>query len=123
MDIYQKVCNRLQSLGFYDVADEMVVEILHNKVTTDILTKCNIKTIPDTHEVFIIDRICGEFLNTKLANGSLSADTELITSSVSAGDTSVSFHVDSISKNDRLQLIFNELMKAGDFKCLRKMRW
>ncbi len=123
MTFYNKVCSRLQSLGFEDTVDEMVVEILHSKVTTDILTKCNIKSIPNTHEVFIIDRICGEFLSTKLANGSLSADTELITSSVSAGDTSVNFHVDSISKNDRLQLIFDNLMKAGDFNCLRKMRW
>lgn len=124
MNAYEKVVARLTTLGYTEQVDEMLVSILLDKVTLNILSETNLKEVPKTHEVFVVDRICGEFLNSKFSVGSLTEiETDLIASSVSAGDTSVSFQTDSMSKNDRLQALFNSLMKAGDFKCLRKMRW
>ncbi len=124
MLIYYKVCERLSTLGYCCEVSEMAVSILHAKITSLIQVKNNIWEIPKEYEPFIVDRICGEYLSAKLASGDISDfDTELIVASVSAGDTTVSYQTDNISKKDRLQNLFDKLMEAGDFSSLRKMKW
>lgn len=79
MSIYEKVVARLTTLGFTEEVDEVLVSILLDKVTINILSETNLKEVPKTHDVFVVERICGEFLNSKFTTGNLNdIETDLI---------------------------------------------
>lgn len=127
MEIMTKVKERLKSLG-YEASknDEVAINFALEKNLNSILRNCNQKVLPADLEVFLIDRVCGDFLYGLLNIGALDEnfDIEAAVKSVQAGDTTVTFDNDD-SNFKRLENLIEMLQNSGEREilCLRKMLW
>lgn len=127
MEIMTKIKERLQSLA-YEVSknEEVALNFALEKNIASMLLFTNQEVLPANLEVFLIDRVCGDFLYGFLKTGALDEkfDIETAAKSVQAGDTTVTFDT-SISTEQRLQALIEDLQNSGESEilCLRKMLW
>jgi hypothetical protein len=94
------VINRLQSLGYTFDADKdtWVLGFLVRKVDATLKNETNQPEVPDGLYAVYVDMVCGEFLLAKRVSGGLSdtnMNTEAAVKSITEGDTSISFAVDT----------------------------
>lgn len=114
---------RLEELG-YEVkgADSELLLFCKNKVENYIKNYCNLPAVPEGLIEIFIDRICGEFLFSKLRSGNLNPenfeDSEI--KSISEGDVSVTF-----SDSNKTEKLIEGLLRSGggELNCYRKIRW
>ena len=127
-DFCEAVVNRLQSFG-YEVTENDIMSLgfAMQKVRNHINNSCNTTSVPDGLFHIAVDMSCGEFLFAKKQTGQLKiADLDLTgaITSISEGDTSVSFASDSTDES-RFDELLNYLMTKGEgeFVCYRKIKW
>lgn len=123
------VLKRLISLGYKynDGSDDFALCFAIQKVENHIKNSCNTISIPDGLHQIAVDMICGEFLFAKKQTGQLQiAELDLTSAitSISEGDTSVTFDAASTDEEKFNQLL-NVLMTKGEgeFVCFRKLSW
>ena len=119
---------RLVSLGYkLKENDDWILCFAMQNVENHIKNSCNVTSIPDGLFSVAVDKVCGEFLYAKKQSGQLEItglDLDGAIASISEGDTSVSFNVDSSDESKFNQLIQYLITKGeGDFVCYRKLKW
>lgn len=124
----EMVLDRLNSFG-YEVNEEdaWVIGFTMQKVENHIKNECNIPEIPDGLINVAVDMVCGEFLSQLFSLGKLN-DIQITQtlSSVSLGDTSVSYNTSgTVDKVGLFTNMMNNLIhgKEGELACYRKMCW
>lgn len=126
--ITEVVVNRLVSLSYTPTdEDTWVIAFCIQKTVNHVLNQINHETIPEGLVEIVVDKICGEFLNSKFLSGQLDLtclDLDGMIQSVKLGDTSVNFSAEG-SDEAKLKGLLSWLMhgKEGDLICYRKMRW
>lgn len=90
----ETIKERLASFGYECVdSDDFVIRYMIGKVEQEIKHFCNIAEVPACLEYVWIDKVCGEFLNSKKSMGQLtSIKFEPLMSSIRDGDTTVEFN-------------------------------
>ena len=96
--MYNDVVERLGMFGYeIQEGDEQKINYSSNVVAEHIKNFCNLnsESLPTKFKYYAIDKICGDFLNTKFLTGSLEFNdidfTSPLVKSISEGDTSVSY--------------------------------
>ena len=98
--MYDLVVSRLSSFG-YDLqpGDQQKIEYSIALVSEYIKNFCNIYgDLPERLKYYTVDKICGDFLKSKLLTGNLQFSdinfSSPVVKSITEGDSSVSFAVD-----------------------------
>jgi hypothetical protein len=126
--VTEAIKDRLSSFG-YECADGdyFAIQYMIGKVEQEIKHFCNIVEVPACLEYVWVDKVCGEFLNSKKSMGQLtSIKLEPIMSSIRDGDTTVEFNNSYESDPDALFKIFvNKLIDGHTDELLahRKIKW
>ena len=120
----------LQAFGYtLAESDDALLSLCVTKVVTYAQNEINSEDIPAKLIPFLVDMICGEFLQVKktFAPDSLTTiDLSAAVKRIQAGDTSTEFAVDSKQTAEgRLDTVITGLMNAGkrQFSCFRRLRW
>lgn len=127
-DFCEAVLNRIQSFGCKITENDAIpLCFAMEKVRNHINNSCNVTSVPDGLFHIAVDMSCGEFLFAKKQTGQLEiADLDLAgaITSISEGDTSVSFNSDSTDES-RFNQLLNYLLHngEGEFVCYRKLKW
>lgn len=89
----EDIKKRLESLGYtVQDGDAWPLNFLWDKTETEIRIKTNQKKVPDDLYHAMVDAVCGTFLLQKKQMGLLGeAETAMIVSKISEGDTDISF--------------------------------
>ena len=117
---------RLEAIG-YSVAefDETVISYIVDTVVNDFLVDTNLTELPEEVKPILSDVVCGKFLQLKRSSNQLdisNLDFDAVTS-VSMGDTSVSFGANNDSA--RFDAFVDSLLNVGKGvnACYRKIKW
>jgi len=114
----QGVCERLESLG-YTVTDhdKWLLDYLSDTVENQLIRECGLfdaskdsLIIPDALHQLAVDRVCGEFLKSKKATGSIPGfDLTAAVKQIQEGDTSTTFAIGNGDKTPEQR--FDELVE------------
>ena len=119
---------RLESFNYeLDTADAFAIAFAIRKVEQHILNSCNLLKVPEELYTASIERICAEFLSSKLATGSLvigSLDLSGVVTQLKEGDVTVSFSTADTDEG-KLKSLLSAMCNTGedDLICFRKLRW
>lgn len=123
------VLKRLESFS-YTVKEEdtFVVGFSIIKVENKIKNACNTALLPDGLKITAVDMICGEFLYSQKQTGKLNEtfDFEMAVKQIQAGDTNVTFAVESSqTPEQKLNAFISYLISKGEGEriCYRKVKW
>jgi hypothetical protein len=120
----KQVANKLKLLG-YDIPDgeSEILEILIDEVRDYILNYCNIKEVPTELNSCWATLVCQKYLQNKLALGDMEVVENGNISSVSEGETSISYD-NSNSSVARMQRLIDKLGKVeNQLVSYRKVKW
>lgn len=120
----RQVANKLKLLG-YNVPDgeNEILEILIDEVRDYILNYCNIKEVPAELNSAWISLVCQKYLQNKLAFGDIEGIENGNISSISEGETSISYDNNN-SSIARMQKLIDKLGKAeNQLVRFRKVKW
>ncbi len=120
----KNVIMRLEKLDYkYDSEkDDLILKYITDKVEQEIMNRINQSEVPDELRFVLVERVCGEFLYS-LRGSNILSDTQInaIVSSISEGDTSVSYDVSS-SPEAKFDLLITCLRSYGNDEILRFRR-
>ena len=125
---FNAVLQRLISLNYkLEENDDWILCFAMQSVENNIKNSCNVTSVPDELLHIAVDRVCGEFLFTKKQTGQLTIeglDLDGAISSISEGDTSISFAAGG-TDDERFNLLVDYLKTKGDgdFVCYRRLKW
>lgn len=135
----QEIIDRLAHFGYHAEQEEQsTIIFLKNKALNEVKNICNIDL--EESELFnqatenlkykIIDKICAEFLLTKLNSGTLTIDdidmSKIDIKSVTEGDTSVTYATDGGQSREQILNSYLTQLSTLDKEELykyRKMEW
>ena len=125
----ETVKSLLPQYGYTPIdSDDVLINLAIEKVTNYVLIWCNITSIPHKLIPEMLDMVCGEFLYRKagmnaLSDGGLTFEKGV--SSISEGDTSVSFHKNRNTDEEIFIEFLNELRKGRNevLEQFRKLKW
>ena len=120
----KQVANKLKLLG-YDIPDgeSEILEILIDEVRDYILNYCNIKEVPAELNSCWVSLVCQKYLQNKLALGDMEGVENGNISSISEGETSISYD-NSNSSVARMQKLIDKLGKVeNQLIGFRKVKW
>lgn len=130
--MYDLVVSRLSSFG-YDLqpGDQQKIEYSISLVSEYIKNFCNIYgDLPERLQYYIVDKICGDFLKSKLLTGNLQFSdinfSSPVVKSITEGDSSVSFAVDKSQTPAQMLTSFIDNLLAFDKNILyrfRRLEW
>ncbi len=130
--MYDLVVSRLSSFG-YDLqpGDQQKIEYSISLVSEYIKNFCNIYgDLPERLKYYTIDKICGDFLKSKLLTGNLQFSdinfSSPVVKSITEGDSSVSFAVDKSQTPAQMLTSFIDNLLAFDKNILyrfRRLEW
>lgn len=135
LDIYfiAKVLKRLETFKYefkVGTNDDWLIAFAISKVESHIKTVCNSNDVAENLIPIAVDRVCGEFLYSKLQTSQLtelSFDLETAIKSVQVGDTNITYAVGEGSNTDeqKLNALIAYLVSKGesDIICCRKVKW
>lgn len=118
------VIMRLERLGykFNNEKDNPILKYITDKVEQEIMNRINQSEVPDELRFVLIERVCGEFLYSQRGSNMLTDNQiDAIISSISEGDTSVSYDVSS-SPEAKFDLLITHLKSYGNDEILRFRR-
>lgn len=123
-----RITQRLASIGYtFTESDGFALELIFEKVTSRICHACNISAIPaGCMDAEITDAVCGEFLQGKKANGTLTGiEVESIVKAITEGDTKVEFATGSTGAADTLDAYLQKLTAIDPATIIahRKLVW
>lgn len=118
----EEIKKRLQSLNYeVSLTDNILIEVIENKVMLEILDNINKREIPHSLNVVVVDRVCGLFLKEKYLSKSLTSDaTDKMVTSISEGDIKMTF---SQNKSQIEQLFDYLINDKYDFTPYRSVSW
>lgn len=103
--------------------DEDKLKEIIEKHSSQIMYICGLEEICRPLEYVIVDRVCAEFLKSKIAIGENIGISVGNAKSVQIGDVTVDFP-DNSSSQEKLELILDNLeRKDFDYSPYAKMRW
>lgn len=104
--------------------DEGIINELIEKHSSQIMYICGLDEICKPLEYVIIDKVCSDFLRTKIALGEdIGTLISTNATSIKIGDVSVNFPENS-SSEAKLNLLLEKLNKKDfDYSPYSKMRW
>lgn len=120
----KQVANKLKLLG-YNILDgeNEILEILIDEVRDYILNYCNIKEVPAELNSVWTNLVCQKYLQNKLALGDMEGVENGNISSISEGETSISYD-NSNSSVARMQKLIDKLGKVeNQLVGFRKVKW
>lgn len=120
----KQVANKLKLLG-YDIPDgeSEILGILIDEVRDYILNYCNIKEVPTELNSCWVSLVCQKYLQNKLALGDMEGVENGNISSISEGETSISYD-NSNSSVARMQKLIDKLGKVeNQLVGFRKVKW
>lgn len=123
------VMDRLESLAYHIVGeDSLLIKILIEGVTTEILIKCNITELPDELKPMAVDAVCGRFLDQKHSSKQLEDyDFATAVSSITEGDISISYSTSSGTSNpeETFKACIQEMAKLNPYElhAFRRLKW
>ena len=125
---FDMVLRRLVSFNYQLKEDDSwSIAFAIQKVEWHIKNYCNITSVPIGLYEIATDKVCGEFLQTKLQTGQLDiAELDLsgAVKSIQEGDTTVQFE-SGTSDTDKIQLLISGLINGneGDLVCYKRLKW
>lgn len=120
----KQVANNLKLLG-YNIPDgeNEILEVLIDEVRDYILNYCNIKEVPTELNSCWATLVCQKYLQNKLALGDMEGVENGNISSISEGETSISYD-NSNSSVARMQKLIDKLGKVeNQLVSYRKVKW
>lgn len=124
------VMDRLESLAYHIVGeDSLLIKILIDGVTKEILIECNITELPDELKPMAVDAVCGRFLDQKHSSKQLEDyDFASAISSISEGDISINYSLGnsaSTSPEQMFKTMVEDMSKLDPYKlhAFRRLRW
>ncbi len=127
---FEKVLNRLQSLGYEmdEQNDGWLIAFATEKVQNYIKNECNILDVGSSLINIMVDRVCGEFLFTKKQTGQLTDmfNLEVAVKQIQTGDSNVTFALEGSQTNEQqLNSLISNLRYSGEGElvCYRKLKW
>lgn len=120
----KQVANNLKLLG-YNIPDgeNEILEVLIDEVRDYILNYCNIKEVPAELNSCWVSLVCQKYLQNKLALGDMEGVENGNISSISEGETSISYD-NSNSSVARMQKLIDKLGKVeNQLIGFRKVKW
>lgn len=120
----KQVANKLKLLG-YNISDgeNEILEILIDEVKDYILNYCNIKEVPTELNSCWVSLVCQKYLQNKLALGDMEGVENGNISSISEGETNISYD-NSNSSVARMQKLIDKLGKVeNQLIGFRKVKW
>lgn len=120
-----KIKEELKRLNYEVKKDEeSIINELIEKHSSQIMYICGLDEICKPLEYVIIDKVCSDFLRTKIALGEdIGTLISTNATSIKIGDVSVNFSEDS-SSEAKLNLLLEKLeRKDFDYSPYSKMRW
>lgn len=121
----EKVKLELKKLNYEIKEDEKeIIEELIEKYTVQTMYICGIEEIIKPLEYVITDKVCADFLRTKIALGeNIGTNIPTNASSIKIGDISIDFPENS-SSEQKMNLILEKLERKNfDYSPYSKMRW
>jgi hypothetical protein len=119
--------NRLKMIGYeWKKEDEIVINLVIDKVESSIKTRCSIDEIPSELKQIIVDRVCGDFLFSLKSTGNLEGfNFEASIKEIKDLDTTVVYAVGSDSSEKQFDLLIDGLRNCGEREILsfRRLRW
>lgn len=126
MTYKSKTISYLKTIGYITSdSDEVIIELLVDKVTSHILSRINKQVIPVNLESTVVSRTVGEFLDLKYTQGKLDDTFKTsIVQSVSMGDIKTSYSVTD-SSSDKLLNYISSLKNTNDslIRGYRRLKW
>ena len=130
--MYDLVVSRLTSFGYdLQLKKKKKIEYSIALVSEYIKNFCNIYgDLPERLQYYIVDKICGDFLKSKLLTGNLQFSdinfSSPVVKSITEGDSSVSFAVDKSQTPAQMLTSFIDNLLAFDKNILyrfRRLEW
>ncbi len=126
--MYESVTERLNMFG-YEIQEGDEPKIIYSigLITENIRNFCNLYgDLPEELKYYSVDKICGDFLKTKLMTGNLSfedIDFDAPTvQSITEGDTSVTYAVGASDSEAQKMTKFIDSLNATDKNILYRFR-
>lgn len=126
--MYEAVTDRLNMFGYeMQEGDEPKIIYSIGLITENIRNFCNINgDLPEKLKYYSVDKICGDFLKTKLMTGNLNfGDIDFnapTVQSITEGDTSVTYAVGASDSEAQKMTKFIDSLNATDKNILYRFR-
>lgn len=126
--MYEAVTDRLNMFGYeMQEGDEPKIIYSIGLITENIRNFCNINgDLPEKLKYYSVDKICGDFLKTKLMTGNLSFEdidfNAPTVQSITEGDTSVTYAVGASDSEAQKMTKFIDSLNATDKNILYRFR-
>lgn len=126
--MYESVTERLNMFG-YEIQEGDEPKIIYSigLITENIRNFCNLYgDLPEELKYYSVDKICGDFLKTKLMTGNLSFEdidfNAPTVQSITEGDTSVTYAVGASDSEAQKMTKFIDSLNATDKNILYRFR-
>ena len=126
--MYESVTERLNMFG-YEIQEGDEPKIIYSigLITENIRNFCNINgDLPEKLKYYSVDKICGDFLKTKLMTGNLRFEdidfNAPTVQSITEGDTSVTYAVGASDSEAQKMTKFIDSLNATDKNILYRFR-
>ena len=126
--MYEAVTDRLNMFGYeMQEGDEPKIIYSIGLITENIRNFCNLNgDLPEKLKYYSVDKICGDFLKTKLMTGNLSFEdidfNAPTVQSITEGDTSVTYAVGASDSEAQKMTKFIDSLNATDKNILYRFR-
>lgn len=126
--MYEAVTDRLNMFGYeMQEGDEPKIIYSIGLITENIRNFCNLYgDLPEELKYYSVDKICGDFLKTKLMTGNLSFEdidfNAPTVQSITEGDTSVTYAVGASDSEAQKMTKFIDSLNATDKNILYRFR-
>lgn len=127
--MYDAAVRRLSAIGYEaKESDAPSLAFCIEKATMTVLNETNLPEIPDLLFGVTVDMAIGEFLSIKktFSHADLGClNLEMAVKSITLGDTTTTFSDKSLTEEERLDYLINNLLTAGktQFSAYRRIRW
>lgn len=124
-----EIINTLKSFGYIvGEADKPLLSFIKTTVENSIKIRANINEIPEALNNVVTKRTVGEFLASKIGNGSLEnskIDLEPVIKTIQEGRVSITYETNTKNKEEMLKVFIGMLIAYGEEEIIsfRRLRW
>lgn len=124
-----EIINTLKSFGYtVGEADKPLLSFIKTTVENSIKIRANINEIPEALNNVVAKRTIGEFLASKIGNGSLEnskINLDPIIRTIQEGKVTITYETAGKSKEDMLSVFTGMLIAYGEEEIIsfRRLRW
>lgn len=122
----ENIKSRLVSLTYTTSgSDDGLITYISDNVQRSVILNLNVQVLPEDIEGLVIDKICGEFLMTKVSTGQdIGINLDAAVKGISEGDTNVQFETKNTPES-RLNALIKWLIHGRDSAIMahRCIRW